>query len=69
MTRDSGITGDYPVVLYQRSGAPGWYYRGEGEDEMHGPFADRDAAIAHALKDMSEKVAERPVRPGVRHAA
>ncbi len=69
MTKDSAITADYPVVLYRRNGAPGWYYRGEGEDQMDGPFADRDSAIAHALKDMSEKVAGRPEKPGVRRAA
>ena len=69
MTKDSAITGDYPVVLHQRGGAPGWYYRGEGEVDMHGPFADRDAAIAYALKDMSEKMAERPTKAGVRRAA
>ena len=69
MTRDSAITTDYPVVLYRHGSAPGWYYRGEGEDEMEGPFADRGAAIDHALKDISERVAGRPETPGVRRAA
>lgn len=69
MAKDNTLISGYPILVYRRGAAPGWYYRGEGEEVMEGPFADRETAVAHALKDMSERAAGRPARPGVRYAA
>lgn len=69
MAKDVTLISGYPVLFYRRGATPGWFYRGEDDDVVEGPFADRDAAVAFALKDMAERSAGRPARPGVRHAA
>ena len=70
MTDDSEILRTYPVVMYRRSPGPhGWMFRNADDDTWHGPFADRDKAIAFGLQTISQGAVPAVRRPSVRRAA
>ncbi len=70
MVDDSEILLTYPVVTYRRSQAPqGWMFRNADDETWHGPFVDRDAAIAFALQTMSGGKTPVLAKTAVRRAA
>ena len=70
MADDSEILRTYPVVTYRRAQGPhGWMFRNADDETWHGPFADRDEAIAFGLQSISRDPVPVLRKASVRRAA